>query len=94
MNDQLQGQRLGTGNEPKPVSPPGLSSMQRDETPAPTIDKNMTEEEREKIRAERVAAAEARIKRQGGNPKPKKKDTSGQPLRGPNTQNTMTWTAG
>lgn len=68
--------------------------MYRDEVPAPAIDENMTPEERKQIRAERAAAAEARIKKQGGNPKPKKKDTSGQPLRGPNTQNTMTWGAG
>ena len=68
--------------------------MERDETPAPTFDENLTPKERAKIRADRAAAAEARIKAQGGNPKPKKKDTSSQPLRGPNTQNTMTWTAG
>lgn len=68
--------------------------MQRDETPATVIDENMTPKERNQIRAERAAAAEARIKAQGGNPKAKKKDTSGQPLRGPNTKNTMTWTAG
>ena len=68
--------------------------MERDETPAPILNENMTPEERKQLRAERAAAAEARIKAQGGNPKAKKKDTSGQPLRGPNTQNTMTWTAG
>ena len=47
---------------------------------------------RAKIRADRAAAAEARLKKAGGPPKkPKKTDT---PLRGPNTQNTMRWTSG
>ena len=68
--------------------------MKRDEESAPTIDENLSPEQRNQIRAERAAAAEARIRAQGGNPNPKKKDTSGLPLRGPNTQNTMTWTAG
>jgi hypothetical protein len=53
----------------------------------------LTVEEREKIRAERVAAAEARAKKnQIGGGKKKKKYTSSEPLRGPNSKNTMTWT--
>jgi hypothetical protein len=62
--------------------------------PEPVIDKNLTEEERAKIRADRAAAAEARLKKMGGAGKKKKKPSSNAPLRGPNTPNTMTWTAG
>jgi len=69
--------------------------MQRDENiPEPVLDKNLTEEERAKIRADRAAAAEARLKKQGGAPPKKKKTSSDAPLRGPNSKPTMTWTAG
>lgn len=70
--------------------------MQRDDTalqqPA-VYDSNLTDEERAKIRADRAAAAEARLKKQGGLPKkPKKKSDA--PLTGPNSQPVMRWTAG
>jgi hypothetical protein len=67
--------------------------MQRDEIPEPICDPTLTDEERNKIRADRAAAAEARAKKQGGTPK-KKKATNNKPLVGPNSKNLMTWTAG
>jgi len=70
--------------------------MERDDatTPAPQHDDNLSPEERREQRAARAAAAEARAKAQGGATKTKKKDTTGEPLRGPNSQNTMRWTSG
>jgi len=67
--------------------------MQRD-IPEPVLDQNMTDEERAKIRADRAAAAEARLKKHGGGAPKKKKVSSDAPLRGPNSKPTMTWTAG
>jgi hypothetical protein len=80
-------------DEAKQTSPVP-TSIQRDENiPEPLYDKNLTEEERAKIRADRAAAAEARLKKQGGKPK-KKKPPSDAPLTGPNTKPLMTWSAG
>lgn len=72
--------------------------MQRDggaaePPPEPVYDKNLTDAEREKIRADRAAAAEARLKKQGAGAK-KKPAKSSAPLTGPNTQPAMRWTAG
>jgi hypothetical protein len=53
----------------------------------------LTSAEREQQRAERVAAAEARLKKQGGKPK-KKKENKDAPLTGPNSKPLMTWSAG
>jgi hypothetical protein len=51
------------------------------------LDATIDDEEREK----RAAAAEARAKKQGG-VSTKKKTNENQPLRGPNSRNTMQWT--
>lgn len=66
-----------------------------DTIPEPVYDKNLNDEEREKIRAERAAAAEARLKKMGGGAtkRPPNK-SSDEPLRGPNSKPLMTWTAG
>lgn len=64
-----------------------------DNVPEPIINQNLTEAEREKIRANRAAAAEARLKKQGMGPPKKKKVDSGAPLVGPNSEPTMRWTA-
>jgi hypothetical protein len=64
---------------------------------APVYDGKLTEEERAKIRADRAAAAEARLKKQGGttaSPSKKKAGSNSAPLKGPNSQPTMRWTAG
>jgi hypothetical protein len=57
-------------------------------------DANLTDEERAKIRADRAAAAEARLLKQGGATVKKKKTGSATPLTGPNSQPAMRWTAG
>lgn len=60
--------------------------------PDPVYNPDLTDEERAKIRADRAAAAEARLKKQTGGKKPKK--TSAPPLVGPNSQPLMRWNAG
>lgn len=65
--------------------------------PEPIIDQTLTEAERAKIREDRAKAAEERLKKNGGttkNAKKKTSDSSNEPLRGPNSKNTMTWTVG
>lgn len=88
---------MGTANETSTDYQNYAASapMQRDDNiPEPVHDKNLTDEERAKIRADRAAAAEARLKQQGGEAPKKKKVSSDAPLRGPNSRPTMTWTAG
>jgi hypothetical protein len=69
----------------------------RNDLPEPAYDPNLTPDEREKIRLERAAAAEARIKKMGyattPTTKPKSKHPN-EPLRGPNSKPLMTWTTG
>ncbi|CAB9526909.1 expressed unknown protein [Seminavis robusta] len=89
---QGEGHRLGSVDDARPTPTTPLTAH-KDAVPEPVYDDNLTPEERERQRAARAAAAEKRFKDKGGT-KPKKKDTSGQPLRGPNTQNTMRWNAG
>jgi hypothetical protein len=66
--------------------------------PKPIIDINLTAAERERIRADRAAAAEARLKKQGLSTKATKKTTNisdkNATLRGPNSKPTMTWSVG
>jgi len=55
----------------------------------------LTGDDRDQLRNERVAAAEARMKKQGLSTKPKKKKTDpNAPLVGPNSKPTMTWQMG
>jgi hypothetical protein len=90
-----QGHRLGTADEVNFQSSATSNNAARDDTvPQPVVDANLTDEERERIRNDRAAAAEARLKKMGGTTKPKKKPPSDAPLRGPNSKPTMTWTAG
>ncbi|KAL7436870.1 hypothetical protein ACHAXM_005351 [Skeletonema potamos] len=62
----------------------------------PYTDKRLTDEERAKIREERLAAAEARLSKEAKKEMKtkKKKPSSDEPLRGPNSQNALRWTAG
>lgn len=93
----LQGRKLGTIHDPSPSSyqnmPPKGEAL-----PAPIVDTNLTEEERLRIRAERAAAAEARLKKIGNDKKNKstagKRNNNSSPLRGPNSEPLMRWTAG
>lgn len=89
----LQGHRLGTVNEARHETAVSPSSPIERETPQPVFDEHLTDDERAKIRADRAAAAEARLKKQGGGPK-KKKSSIDAPLSGPNSQPTLRWTAG
>jgi hypothetical protein len=88
---------LGTGNETHPRRQQQNDQYNRQDLPKPIVDENLTDAEREKIRADRAAAAELRLKKQNGSSKPKKTTavhTTNAPLRGPNTKPTMTWSLG
>mmetsp|Transcript_16904 Transcript_16904/g.23497 ORF Transcript_16904/g.23497 Transcript_16904/m.23497 type:complete len:119 (+) Transcript_16904:231-587(+) len=90
---QGDGHRLGTADEAQRLSATTeAAKIDRDDIPEPVYDDNLTSSDRNRIRAERAAAAEARLKKQGG--KPKKKPKSDAPLTGPNSKPLMTWTAG
>ena len=77
------------------MAAPASNTMdrQQDDIPDPVYNPNLNDEQRAKIRADRAAAAEARLKKQAGGNKPKKK-TDAPPLVGPNSQPTMRWNAG
>ena len=61
--------------------------------PPPQHDPNLSDSMREQQRRDRLAAAEARMKKhQTG--KTKSKNASGAPLRGPNSEPLMRWNAG
>lgn len=64
-----------------------------DDIPDPVYNPDLNDEQRAKIRADRAAAAEARLKKQTGGTKPKKTSNAA-PLVGPNSQPTMRWTSG
>ena len=88
------GQRLGTADEERGRRAAAAAEKRFTDQPVYT-DANLTDEERAKIRAERLAAVEARMTKQEKQAmKQKKKPTNDEPLRGPNSQNTMRWTAG
>jgi hypothetical protein len=100
-----EGHRLGTADEDRAARGGGGSSgggktqqqqQQQSSSYEPYTDKRLTDEERAKIREERLAAAEGRLtKDQKKQMKTKKKKPdSDEPLRGPNTQNNLRWTAG
>jgi hypothetical protein len=67
-----------------------MAMKREDDIPEPVHDKNLSDDERAKIRADRAAAAEARLKKQGG-PSKKKKAAASTPLTGPNAQPLMRW---
>ena len=83
---------MGTANETLQLAPESMND--RYEAPEPTYQNpNLTDSDRDRIRADRAAAAEARLKKQNlGVKKPKKKDIP--PLRGPNTEPAMRWNVG
>jgi hypothetical protein len=95
-----KGHRLGTANENadrkyNSNNDDGNNNNKHD-IPKPMIDETLTDADREKIRADRAAAAEARLKKQGLPIKPKKAPPvdPNAPLRGPNSKPTMTWSLG
>mmetsp|Transcript_10249 Transcript_10249/g.15002 ORF Transcript_10249/g.15002 Transcript_10249/m.15002 type:complete len:109 (-) Transcript_10249:145-471(-) len=96
---QGEGNRLGFETDNKAHTKTssgykGATEKYHDSPPAePTHNPNLTNEEREDIRAQRAAAAEARLKKNQifkGDGKKKKVDPS-EPLRGPNSKNLMNW---
>jgi len=92
------GQRLGSVVEDAYGSGATPASMRpkadEDPLPEPIVDPNLDDAARAQIRAERAAAAEARLKRLTGNGKKKLPNPDAQPLRGPNNQPLMTWSVG
>ena len=52
---------------------------------------NLDQSDRDRIRAERAAAAEKRLKDAGGDVKKKKKKKDTSPLRNPNAEPLMRW---
>ena len=91
----LQGHRLGTGDEANyrdNATTSTAAANKKDDLPPAAVDPNLTPEERAKIRADRAAAAEARLKKQGVTQPKKKKTPSDAPLVGPNSKPTMQWT--
>ena len=92
---QGTGHRLGSaGEEGQPLSTSSTRNPKEEKDHAPRIDPKLTDAERETQRTQRLAAAEARLKASQGKTSNKKKSTDTKPLRGPNSQNTMRWTAG
>ena len=94
-----EGHRLGSADEQRADRAARAAAAEKRYTdqppPEPYTDTRLTDEERENIRKERLAAAESRLTKQEKKAmKQKKKDTSNEPLRGPNSQNTMRWTSG
>jgi hypothetical protein len=94
-----KGHRLGTANEnanQKYNDTNNDNNNNKHDIPKPIIDKSLTDADREKIRADRAAAAEARLKKQGLPIKSKKTPPVDPttPLRGPNSKPTMTWSLG
>jgi hypothetical protein len=70
------------------------TTTKRDNLPKPKVDKNLTDEDRERIRKERAAAAEARLKKNHPANTKSKDRYKTDDLRGPNTKYAMTWQAG
>lgn len=96
---QGEGHRLGSAHDNNAAnrvhSNNATNNNNKHDMPQPIIDTNLTDADRERIRADRAAAAEARLKKQGL-PKPIKKEKidPNAPLRGPNSKPTMTWNVG
>ena len=92
-----EGHRLGTADEATAAAQRSKSSGTSPTSQyQPYTDKRLTDEERARIREERLAAAESRLSKEVKKEMKtkKKKPASDEPLRGPNSQNTMRWTAG
>lgn len=93
-----EGHRLGTADEQSDARAARAAAAEKRYTDQPHetyTDANLTDEKREKARKERLDAVSARMTKQEKQAmRQKKKPTSDEPLRGPNSQNTMRWTAG
>lgn len=90
-----EGHRLGTADEAAQGATAAKTTTPTQQF-QPYTDKLLTDDDRARIREERLAAAEARLSKDAKKEMKtkKKKPSSDEPLRGPNSQNTMRWTAG
>jgi hypothetical protein len=91
------GETTGFVSSPPPSGSGGSGYQDNrdgDELPEPIHDASLTDDQRAKQREARLAAAEARQKALGGGAKKKTKATNAAPLRGPNSQPLMKWSAG
>lgn len=90
-----EGHRLGNAGDDRDRRAAAAAAEKRFTDQPAYTDANLTDDQRENIRAERLAAVEARMTKQEKQAmRQKKKSTNHEPLRGPNSQNTMMWTAG
>mmetsp|Transcript_25021 Transcript_25021/g.49928 ORF Transcript_25021/g.49928 Transcript_25021/m.49928 type:complete len:102 (+) Transcript_25021:57-362(+) len=89
-----EGHRLGTADEAAQRAAAKTSGAKNEFQPY--TDKLLTDEDRARIREERLAATEARLSKEAKKEMKtkKKKPSSDEPLRGPNSKNTLRWTAG
>ena len=93
-----EGHRLGSADEQRADRDARAAAAKARYTDQPQhnepyTDADLTNDERAQIREERVAAAEGRLTKQQKKEMKQKKKTSNEPLRGPNSQNTMRWTS-
>ncbi|GMH64581.1 hypothetical protein TL16_g09679 [Triparma laevis f. inornata] len=84
-----QGHALGSTNTPS--SSYGTGGRAPERLPDPIVNPNLAQSDRDRIRAERAAAAEQRLKNAGGEVKKKKKKKDTGDLRGPNSEPLMRW---
>lgn len=92
-----EGHRLGTAAEDQDArNARAAAAAERRAEPIhePYTDATLNDDERARLREQRLAAAEARMTREEKKQMNQKKKKSDAPLRGPNSQNTMRWTAG
>lgn len=91
-----EGHRLGTASEAREARSAAAAAAEgrAEQIHEPYTDERLTDDERAKLREERLAAAEARMTKEEKKQMAQKKKKSDAPLRGPNSQNTMRWTAG
>lgn len=86
-NQHVQGNRLGSADEARAQQTPLVNHHADESLPEPIHNPNLTDTDREQQRADRLAAVEARMKGK----QPKKPKKTSEPLRGPNSKNTMQW---
>ncbi|GMH76629.1 hypothetical protein TrVE_jg5787 [Triparma verrucosa] len=84
-----KGHALGTTDAPS--SSYGTGGRAPERLPDPIVNPNLDQSDRDRIRAERAAAAEKRLKDAGGDVKKKKKKKDTSPLRNPNAEPLMRW---
>ncbi|KAL7508865.1 hypothetical protein ACHAXN_005936 [Cyclotella atomus] len=91
-----EGHRLGTAADDQDARNARAAAAERRAEPMhePYTDATLNDGERARLREERLAAAEARMSKEEKKQMNQKKKKSDAPLRGPNSQNTMRWTAG